>query len=224
MLELFLTAKVVSSPNVRFKSDLEAAKNRYIKKHGRIDRTTGSMKSHSFVLQFLQNIESVMAKTIAADSDAVSIVDTGGTARSINTYTFFGSGNSRNCYGLYSWEAPATITTYGILAGTGTTAPAANDNAMETLIAHGVGAGQLYYGGTGTAGTVVSGSNCDLTISRLLGNTSGGTITIREVGLAVGMQGGSSTYYYFLQAHDAVNQAVASGETAIILYTLRTTV
>ncbi len=109
---------------------------------------------------------------------------------------------------------------YGIYAGTGTTAPANADYAMQTPIAHGSGSGQLQYQPTAVGAAGIVGSNVDLVITRAFVNASGATITLREVGF--GYQVGSS--WYFLMAHDAVNQAILNTEVGLVSYTIRTTV
>ena len=63
-----------------------------------------------------------------------------------------------------------------------------------------------------------------MTVVRLLGNSSGGSVTIREIGLKVRLWYNPTTRYHYLIARDSVNQDVDNGETAVILYTLRTTV
>jgi hypothetical protein len=95
---------------------------------------------------------------------------------------------------------------------------------METLVAHGLDAGELFYGGTAVGGAALAGANCDMTVIRLIGNSSGGTITLKEVGLVGQWRDSSIAYYNFLFAHDSVDQAILDGETAIIVYTFRTTV
>jgi hypothetical protein len=228
-----------TNPNLRFKSDLNQAKNRFINMHGKLDRTTGDMKSHSFVLQFLQALELVFAHKLAVRTslgdygwaDALTTKDTSGTNRTHGGGVFSQTTTTGGAvtYGLWAFEANNTDSTFGIQVGTGTNAPASQDYTIQTLIAHGVGANQLYYGACQVSGAIVAGANVDMSIVRLFGNSSGGAVTIREIALVGGTNEYDSTYslngnYYYLFAHDSVNQQVANGETAIVIYTMRTTV
>jgi hypothetical protein len=228
-----------TNPNLRFKSNLNQAKNRFIKMHGKVDRSTGTMKSHSFVLQFLQALELVFAHKLAVRTslgdygwaDALTTKDTSGINRTHGGGVFSQTTTTGGAvtYGLWAFEANNTDSTFGIQVGAGSNAPASQDYTIQTLIVHGVGANQLYYGACQVSGAIVAGANVDMSIVRLFGNSSGGAVTIREIALVGGTNEYDSTYslngnYYYLFAHDSVNQQVANGETAIVIYTMRTTV
>jgi hypothetical protein len=211
----------------------------FLKAHGKLKRTTGDMKSHSFVFQFLQALELVFAHKLAVRTslgdygwaDALTTKDTSGTNRTHGGGVFSQTTTTGGAvtYGLWAFEANNTDSTFGIQVGAGSNAPASQDYTIQTLIAHGVGANQLYYGACQVSGAIVAGANVDMSIVRLLGNSSGGAVTIREIALVGGTNEYDSTYslngnYYYLFAHDLVNQQVANGETAIVIYTMRTTV
>jgi len=212
MLSLLLSAKVQSNPNIRFKYNHAQAKDRYVKRHGQLRKTTGEMKSHSFVKQFLQQMELSIAHAASVASDSVTIKD---TSNADNLIAFATA--AANTY--WALEAPANTSTYGIQIGTGVTAPATADYTVETQIAHGVGAGQMQYGATGVCAAAVVGANMDLVIARPFTNSSGDSITVKEITAVFSTQG-----KYNLGAHDAVNQAVANGESLVVTYVMRTTV
>lgn len=182
----------------------------FLKTHGVLKRTTGEMKSHSFVLQFLQHIEVIFAHLASVAPDFVYVLDSTNTSRTL--YTIANS--------TLALEAPATNEYYGILVGTGVTAPANTDYTMQTKVAHGSTANKLQYGACAVNAAGIVGANVDLVITRIFINGSGGAITLREIGLA--------NYYtatlYFLFTHDAVNQAIANTEVALVSYDFRTTV
>ncbi len=162
------------------------------------------------------------ASHITCSSDPVAnsscVRDAGNTLRQLGYATAsFTWGNESAA------NTPAATTTYGILVGTGTTAPASLDYAMQTLTAQGSSANQQYQA-TAVGSSGVVGANVDTVIARVLVNGSGETITIREVGLAILQIDSAGTQRYFLVAHDAVNQAIANGEIAIVSYDIRTTV
>jgi hypothetical protein len=186
--------------------------------NGKLIRTTGDRRSHSFVLQFLQILELHMAHIYSSNPDGVTVKDTDGNNRAWS-YT-----SSQYVANTLAVEAPSTDDSYGILVGTGTTAPALDDYQLETKTAHGSGSGQLQYGATSVAAAAIVGSNVDMVISRTFINASGASITIREVGLALREMWYGSTNYKFLIAHDAVNQTVENTYIAVVTYTVRVTV
>lgn len=190
----------------------------FINSHGRLLRSTGEMKSHSFVRQFLQLLEVSTAHLYGAASDVVSILDVGNAPRNVSPTI------GVNAEFYWATEAPSATSTYGTQIGTGVTAPATTDYKLQTPIAHGVGAGNLQYGSCSVGGAALAGANMDMSIIRTFTNGSGNPITAREIGLYISNVDTVPTQRYFCVAHDAVNQAIANGETAVVAYTLRTTV
>lgn len=162
-------------------------------------------KSRSFVIQFLQGLETMMTQ-----SATVSQTDTGGTPRTPATHA-----TNLSCL------AGVGAATWGIQVGTGTTAPTNTDNAVETQIAHGAGAGQLNYGAVAAVSAGVVGANVDLLFSRTFSNASGGTISPTEATLVWITTGP----YIFLIIRDTFSAVqVLNGQTLTVTYTLRTTV
>ncbi len=222
--------------NIRFKSNEQKDIN-FLKTNAELKRSTGEMKSHSFVLQFLQIQEALFAKPLinTTPSDTVTIKDSTNTGRSCYSTIIAPTGatnyNEVNAVaysnpctpitGFTCLEAPSGNVYYGILIGTGVTAPTNVDYSMETPIAHGNGGGQLQWQATSVGAAAVVGANVDLVIVRPFVNSSGGSITLREIGLAIPA---NSVTTYTLLAHDAVNQAVANTEVALASYVIRTTV
>ena len=197
----------------------------FLKAHGTLKRTTGYMKSHSFVLQFQQVIiEYIMCRVYGAQG--VSPVFTTTSVRNTaNSLKQLGAVPSTYSYSVIpAMNAPAATTTYGILCGTGTTTPVTADYAMQTLVAHGTSAGQLSYQATAVGSAGVVGANVDTIIARVVVNSSGGAITLKEIGMATTVLDSSVTQCFFLIAHDAVNQTINNGEIAVISYDIRTTV
>jgi hypothetical protein len=202
----------------------------WVKAHGKLSKTTGDMKSHSFVLQFQQiSIESHMARTkstggvTANNNPCCSSAAVRDTSNNLQQLFSNASGSYIQYAVVPCANAPAGDTTYGILAGTGGAAPASNDYKIQTLIAQGIGSGQLQYQATAVGASGIVGANVDTIIARVVVNGSGGTITITEVGLVVALDNSNPTVCYFLIIHDAVNQAVNNGAVAILSYDIRTT-
>lgn len=192
--------------NIRFHSD-KYRQQKHIEKHAVLKRSTGEMKSHSFVLQFQQHLEAILARPSGGTADTPTALDTSNTSRGLTTAIAVTT----------ALEATATTENFGILIGTGITAPTNTDYTIETQISHGTGAGQLAYQATSMGSAAVVGANVDTVIVRVFVNSSGGAITIREIGLV------GKNSWYFLLARDAVNQAVANLEVAVVGYIIRTT-
>jgi len=112
----------------------------------------------------------------------------------------------------------AGVTNVGIVAGTGTNAVAITDYALQTLIAHGTGSGELQYSTYNfPTGWTVGGGNAYFTTDRTLTNSSGGNITINEVGFVT--NGGSiSTYYFLIDRTLPTPYTVNNGTGVIITY------
>ena len=112
--------------------------------------------------------------------DSVTIKDTSNGNRAC---TFGNSTGTGQIQYLWAFEAPATNSTYGILVGTGTMAPANTDYTIQTQTAHGTSANQLQYQATSVGAAAVVGSNVDRVVMRIFVNGSGGTITLKEIGI-----------------------------------------
>ena len=160
----------------------------------------------SFVLQFLQLLEAQMYPSVA-----VTVTDWMGTPYAATEHA-----------NTFKTESPVGNTDYGILVGTGTTPVDNLDNAMEALIVHGVGAGELSYGATSKVTAAEVGANIDLQIIRTFSNGSGNTINVTEVGILGCF---IATPRWALILHEIVAlTAVANGQTLTVTITFRTTV
>lgn len=185
-------------------------------KNGKVIRQTRRLKCKSFVKGFGGLLECIMAHPYSTASDVVAVIDTSGASKNIATGT---SPDSYQCFGV---ECPAATTTYGMQVGTGTTAPAISDTAIQTLIAHGTGAGQLQYGVTIVGSYRIEGTSVKILIQRAFTNGSGGSITVRESTLVATWYVSAITY--FLIIHEAENQAIADAQTGTLFYDLVMTV
>lgn len=172
-------------------------------KSGKVVSKTPFRRSKSFLLQFLQIIE------VQSFRVNVNITDYTTVVRSVPAHA----------QSLNFASAVGSVTT-GILVGTGTTTPTNLDTAMETLIAHGVGAGQLSYGALSITTTAEVGANVDYIATRTFNNGSGNAINVTEAGIV--MDGGT---WHFFCVHDVFSTVVVlNSQTLTVNYTLRTTV
>ena len=180
------------------------------KKTGKIISKTAFKRSKSFVKQFLQILEANMFPSV----NIANVKDIGNVDRDLVE-------NSQNG----NFESPVGNTNYGITVGTGTTAPTNIDYVMETLIAHGVGAGQLSYGVQSKTTTDVVGANVDMILTRTFTNSSGGTINVTEAGMQMIAMDDTVTARWFLVTRDTFAAvAVNNGQVLTVTYTIRTTV
>lgn len=123
-------------------------------------------------------------------------------------------------------DALATDTTYGIVCGTGTTAPNIDDYTLEAQIAHGVGAGELQYSDMAIAHPAYDATTSQLTVTRDFANGSGATVTVYEIGLVLTMQATDDTTRYFLVIRDVIGAGIAipTGQTLTVNYRIQATV
>jgi hypothetical protein len=172
------------------------------------------MLSESFVKQFLQlmwvscvrvatgyRIKDYWVKDVDGDLNPVQVASTS-----------------------FQANAGPNVDTYGILVGTGTTAPTIDDYRVETKISHGTGAGQLQYSAVAFGAPTSDGTVSHFTITRDFSNASGSPITVREAGLVVRFERMGSGYGYYLTIRDAVNITIPDGETLTVNYRLQATV
>jgi len=111
---------------------------------------------------------------------SVSLLDVSGASRS-----FYGSHNSISSAGWLCCGAPAGTDTYGIQVGNSNTAFDRAHYSLQGKIVHGSGAGQLLYGVVTVEDYVDEDSTTRFRAIRAFTNSSGGSITVREIGMAL---------------------------------------
>lgn len=177
-------------------------------KKGKIVKDTGLLRSHSYVIQFLEMMQAF------CDGINMDATDTaGGESRIVTTTTLITS-HARADAGIGNDD-------YGILVGSnaGATPEGNTDYALDTKIVEGTGAGQLEYQAVTFVNARVVGANVDLDVSRPFINNSGAGVVVREIGLVVNSPGN-----YHMLLRDVVSDfTVTDGYTLTVVYTLRTT-
>lgn len=102
-------------------------------------------------------------------------------------------------------QAGTGVTNQGICVGSGSGAVAPANFNLGTLIANGVGVGQLQYQNQiSTQGTVISGSNSSFVLERLYINGSGGNVTVNELGIFVNNAGQFLIYRDLVSPGDSI--------------------
>lgn len=118
-------------------------------------------------------------------------------------------------------NAPVNIATWGIQVGTGIGVPALTDNVLGTLIAHGIGAGQLQYSAMVYGAPSDDGVTSQFTCTRDFANASGGAINVQEIGLTMYQ----TTPHYVLLIRDLTGGInVLNGKTLTINYQIQANV
>jgi len=146
------------------------------------------------------------------------ITTTGGT-----TYYYH-----QNTFPLYYPNTNSNCATYliGIEVGNSNQTNQYGATNLASPIANGSGAGQLVYGQTSVSSSpIASGNSVYFYISQTFNNSSGGTITITEVGIFVNMclylTSGSNTSGTYLVWYDVLSSAISvpNGGSVTIYYT-----
>ena len=144
----------------------------------------------------------LMYQTMA--DDTLNINDTGSVARSVGDLRYF-------------WRAEAAVTddTMGIILGTDNTATTLTDDAIGTLIDHGVAAGDLLYGSCETGAPILESGPAAVyaVLSRLFVNRSGGNITVEEVALYV-----LYATFDFMIERTVINFTINDTDAALVEY------
>lgn len=175
-------------------------------------RERRAMKSESFVRQFLD--------LLMVQMDGVPWVQPLDVRDTSNVLRQVTSGKQ-----TFAANAPTGDATFGIVAGTGNTAPTITDYALQAQVAHGVGAGQLQYGNVAYGLPASDATTSSFTITRNFANASGNPITVNEIGLYVKAQegrfdGSARQTRIFMTIRDVLagGIAVPNGETLTVNY------
>ena len=114
---------------------------------------------------------------------------------------------------------------FGIVVGTGTGAESFEGYILDTLVAHGTGAGQLSYAAEeATLQNYTSGTKTwDITTRRNFTNSSGGTIVIAETGIYAIFQDLTSQYAMICRDLLGSTVSVAAAAQLAVTYTISLT-
>ncbi len=140
------------------------------------------------------------------------------------------SGNS-GLYGYYNAQtmrinSSANDDTFGVVVGTGTNSPAITNYQLASRILHGTSAGQLQHSAVTFGAPATLTGQTTFIATRVFTNASGGSITVKEIGLvAESLNINQASTHGLLIARDVVPDTVIANGLALTLnYTLRTDV
>jgi hypothetical protein len=181
------------------------------------DHKTGKVQEHvikrseSFVQQFLQIMCVVM--NLGGPNN---VRDTGNTLRGVYVDWTGSLG-----YWLDVLAGAGTIT-FGIVVGTGAVAPTISDYALGTIIQHDAApptAGRLQYGAVTFGAPSADATTSQMTITRNFANSSGGAITVNEIGLYCrAYYSAAAGYFMIIRDVIAGGIAVPPGQTLTVNY------
>ena len=166
-----------------------------------------TIECKSFVRQFLEILLTQMGQFY------VSSKDTDGT-----------SINLRPRNENYKVNAGSGDANFGIVVGTGNTAPTINDYNLESKISHGTGAGQLQYGAVTFGEPTCDASSCHFTITRDFSNSSGAEIVVYEIGLICCAVDGGNDKALIIRDVISAGISIPNGQTLTINYRIKVVV
>lgn len=181
----------------------------------------------------LEDTASINITKIDGTNSAVSF----GTSLGRKNVAFCATAPGRGGSGMMDFGGAATgtelwssSTNNGIVVGTGTTAVAPTDYQLATQVLDGITSGTLEHFTCAATNFTTAGLTASFDIERLFRNSSGGTITLNEVGIYSAMaqfsaQVNFTAIDHFCIIRDIVSPgfAVLNGEYARIVYTISVT-
>lgn len=173
-------------------------------KNGKRKRKSRRLISRSFLTAYI-----TLLYTRMVGATTTTLTDTGGSSRTI------GNNNRMTA------TASSGTSTAGLVAGTGTNSVTITDSKLQTQIAHGTSAGQLSYGASVVNLPSSDSTSTSLILTRVFSNGSGGTITIREIGVYVNE---STSGFIFNIIRDTTTIALSNGDQLTLNYILKTSV
>lgn len=146
------------------------------KKNEKLKKKYPKKLSKSFVKGFLQDLYCLIASTGTVLGTSGTTINGGGASL---LYCLEYAGDSHN------------LNYYGIQVGTGTNAVSVIDYSLQSIIPHGNTTGKLENLSSWCSNLVIDGSTGSFDMEKLFYNSSGGSITIEELGLYHPVGGGN---------------------------------
>ena len=157
-------------------------------------------KSRSFLKAWNQGLYTQLTQ------QGVSITDTGGFARTIDD-------NAIN----FTMKGTAS---YGLVLGTDDTPVAIDDYKLGAEIANGYIADTMFREASDNTPAVVVGNNCSFKTNRTFVNWSGGSITVKEMGIICVFYSGGNKYFQVTRDVFVTPLVVVYGGGVVAEYTM----
>jgi hypothetical protein len=176
--------------------------------------------SKSLLRNFMYWFQGKFQLTALGQSSTWTAPDTTNTAR---TFVFPTGTIYEGAYGFFG--GLAANSSFGLRVGLLNTAVAPTDYEMASLISHGVGSDQMSYGAQTYEAVTVVGQNTSFRISRPFTNSSGVTITVKEIGAVFSLYDASTVARYLCYLRDVLPSSVPvpDGSTFTLRYTFTVT-
>ncbi len=202
--------KKLHLPNLYIEYEVKNANGKTIEK--------GKMKSQTWVGNIVGLLSSMLALWSSGTSGGYhlgrsDLIDVTGASRP------FALGAS-SASPVLGGAAPAGDTTAGIIVGSSDAPVAIGQFAIQGLIAHGTGSGQLLYSATSVE-TMTKNSTWMFRVVRSFSNSSGATVTVKEFALYVRVGTTASPFYASVMlARDVPPSAISvpNGSTLTVRY------
>jgi hypothetical protein len=164
-------------------------------------------RSRSFVANFLRTIFTNLSQ------QGVNNVNTSGGSYSTNYHDSIIVNDGSN------------DSSFGILIGSGTSAPTIIDSNLSQVISNGTSVGQMQYGAVSVTTPVTNTSTNTgyISVNRTFTNNSGSSITVSEVGLVAWSGNNFQSNQYYLIIHDLLPSpiTVPNGSSLSISYEIQ---
>lgn len=181
-------------------------------KHGKVIKSFTS-PGHTFTKSFYN----VLSQMFAHPCDVIPNINILAT----DNVAYLRDMSTLDTVGDWCDVGVATEDTHGILVGSSATAWAFGQYDLQAKIAHGTGTGQLSYGATGYSCTPDTGAPAKVTLTRSFDNTSGDSITVREIGWFGKMKTDVGVWKYHMTARDVITAtAVPNGGRLTVTYNI----
>jgi len=195
-----------------------------LEKFGNKHKKYKKTQAKSFVKSFLYALYTHYMNLSCVASDVNNVPRTFQKSGFANPFLVTAIGG--NGYMTTNYDNSPVLYYYnGIIVGTGNTAVASTDYFLQTYILNGVTSGKLEYCGNSFTAPVVSAPSASFTMNRIFRNSSGGDITIKEIGISSASECIGNTWYSFLIVRDVLGVPVtmANGDYLKVTYTFQIT-
>jgi len=149
-----------------------------IERTGRVISDSGYRPSQSFVIQFLQGLYTALGDSI------IGVKQVGWTGGNPLFYVVAEADGLIDRNHWMCLQADEQDSSFGVVVGTDNSAEDSENTALGSQVLQGSGVTELMHGPVSfISESSISGSDAIIEVSRMFFNQSGGTITIKEVGL-----------------------------------------
>ena len=202
-------------PNLLKKGEVGAVLEWEVKDSAGKVSSRGQQRAKSFVKAFMQILFSHMSGQVSSNDRDDRLILNLWTTAWVQCTAWYSN--------LYMEAAAGSYA--GMVVGSSSTAPTINDNAMGVLISTGTSAGQLAYAACTLAAPASTVSTSQFTVTRNFANSSGGDVTVYEIGIHAQF-GTSVTSDYALILRDVISGGIVvpNGQTLTVNYRIQAVV